>query len=70
VSSAAGQAHARQVPHLLHLAAGLGDQLLPADAQMPQPRPGLTDRLGDIPIVNQHDLLATAHAQVARAQDD
>ena len=47
-SSAAGQAHTRQVPHLLHLAAGLGDQLLPPGAQVPQPRPGLIDGLGHV----------------------
>jgi hypothetical protein len=37
-----------QVPHLLDLAAHFGEQLLAADTEMPQPGPGLIDRLGHV----------------------
>ena len=38
----------QQVPHLLDLAASLGDQLLPAGSQVPQPAPRLIHRLRDV----------------------
>ena len=37
-----------QVTHLLHLTRGLGDQLLAAGTEMPQPGPRLIDRFGFI----------------------
>ena len=37
-----------QVPHLLDLTAHLGEQLLAANTEMPQPGSGLIDRLGHI----------------------
>ena len=47
-SRTAGHTHPRQVPHLLHPGCLLGDQPGPARSQVPQPRPGLIGRLGQV----------------------